>query len=77
MKDFDAALRLDPGDSLARIFRARLWNRKGEPDKALADLNHVLRVQPKSVLGYIERGDLAIQGRTFQGLDRLERGAGD
>src|SRR5262249_21803614 len=45
------------GNELARIYlnRCWAWNRKNEPDRAVADCNEAIRLDPKFVGAYNER----------------------
>jgi tetratricopeptide (TPR) repeat protein len=46
MRDFDAAIGLDPKDALAYNNRAFLWHEKNELDRAIADLTEAIRIDP-------------------------------
>jgi tetratricopeptide (TPR) repeat protein len=44
---FSDQIRENPRDAFARVIRAELWRVEEEPDKALADLRNVARLEPR------------------------------
>ena len=55
--DFDQLVILVPS-AVNYAIRGHLWQIKGESDKALADYNEAIRLDPKLRLAYVERGNL-------------------
>lgn len=51
----DVALRPDPSNTVARLYRGIAFDMKGEWDKAVTDLNIALRVQTKEASGFAHR----------------------
>src|SRR5262245_53335254 len=56
VKDYDAAIRLDPKDSSALANRGTLRMAQGQPDLALADYNGALKINPRNANAYNLRG---------------------
>jgi tetratricopeptide (TPR) repeat protein len=55
LKDYDAAIRLDPGSAAAYAHRGRARSTR-DPDGAIADFGAAIRLDPKQVAAYISRG---------------------
>ncbi|HEV7226368.1 MAG TPA: tetratricopeptide repeat protein [Pirellulales bacterium] len=58
IKDFDAALEIDPRHVGALFERADVWRKQGQPSKALADLTAAIEVNPKNSRAYRLRAEL-------------------
>ena len=43
LADYDVALRLDPKSSKRLAYRGRIWDEKGEHEKALTDYSEAIR----------------------------------
>jgi tetratricopeptide (TPR) repeat protein len=56
--DFDAAIRLEPGNAAAYRHRAGAWCRKGDPDRALADYDAAVRIDAHDAGLFRDRGVL-------------------
>lgn len=61
MADFDAAIKLDPKQADAYIYRGELWKENGNLTRARADFVTAARLNPKLI------DDLAIQGKPSYG----------
>ncbi len=56
LSDFNEALRLDPGSSIAYRRRGIVWSRKGDLDKAVHDYDEALRLDPLNAVSLGYRG---------------------
>jgi tetratricopeptide (TPR) repeat protein len=66
------SLEEDPGDAEARLRRARYYRLDGQPEKALADLEHATRVAPDDARFHLERGlSFAALGRDMDAESEL------
>ena len=54
--DYSEAIRLDPKDVLAYIYRAVAYQGKGDYDNAIGDCDEAIRLDPKNAKGYSTRG---------------------
>jgi tetratricopeptide (TPR) repeat protein len=58
LADFNQAIQLQPGSTLAYFNRASVYFVKQDYDRALADLNQVIQLQPNFDLAYVKRGSV-------------------
>jgi len=56
LKDYDAALRLNPGDFFAFNNRANIRRDKGDIAGAIADYTQAVRLEPAYAAAYVNRG---------------------
>jgi len=56
MADFDESIRLHPHDSWAYSNRANVWGLKRQYDRALSELNELIRRDPSFIGAYVDRG---------------------
>jgi tetratricopeptide (TPR) repeat protein len=56
IRDFDAALQLDPKLPEAYAYRGTAYERKGETDKAIVDFNKAADLDPNSAIAHFHRG---------------------
>ena len=56
IKDYDEAIRLDPKDAEAFVYRGITWKEKGELDKAFKDFDEAIRLDPKDAWAFVNRG---------------------
>lgn len=77
LRDLDTAIKINPDDQEARVWRAELL-RKKEPKKALADLRRTLRIMPAHpwalanlALLSAERGDKAAFSAAWERLNKV------
>jgi tetratricopeptide (TPR) repeat protein len=56
MGDFNESIRLNPKDSWARSNRANVWRLKRRYDRAINELNDLLRRDPGFIGAYVDRG---------------------
>ena len=54
----DRALALDPQMAASYLWRARLWTRQGQPDKARADLETYIALNPNSASAYRQLSEI-------------------
>ena len=71
---FTNAIWANPNDAVAYHRRGNLWGYKREFDKALADYDEVIRLEPASATGWWHRRRLGYQRGVRQGDRRLPRG---
>jgi tetratricopeptide (TPR) repeat protein len=80
LRDFDAALRLDPGNAASWIARGQLYLRTGESERALADFDRALALDadvPRRAIAYAQRCRLrASLGRLADALDDCLKAVG-
>src|SRR4051812_29111912 len=63
-----------PDDADARELRAGLYLSANEPEKALADLNHVIRLDPKAARAIDRRGDIYLRlGKMTEAVADFDR----
>jgi Flp pilus assembly protein TadD len=53
---FTGRIKASASDATAYLCRAWAWKLKGEPDKAIADLNEAVRLKPKYAVAFHNRG---------------------
>ena len=53
MADFQEALRLEPNESLAYHCRGFAWQSTGDFDKAIADHNEAIRLNPGNAYSHV------------------------
>jgi tetratricopeptide (TPR) repeat protein len=56
IKEFDAAIRIDPNYPAALVGRGFAWHNKQEMDKAIRDYNEAIRLDPTYVDAFAARG---------------------
>ncbi|MER9678890.1 tetratricopeptide repeat protein [Mesorhizobium sp. M0184] len=56
MADYGQAIMLDPAHAKAFRNRGRIWQKKGEDDRAIADYDKAISLDPKGAPGYDGRG---------------------
>ena len=56
MANFDEATRLNPANSWARSNRANIWRLKRNYDRAVSELNDLIRRDPQFIGAYVDRG---------------------
>ena len=56
LEDYDASLTIEPDQPLRLIRRALLYRVHDQPEKALADLDHVLEIDPTNINAHYARG---------------------
>lgn len=66
IRDFDAALRINPAYARAYYNRGLAYNRLNQLEKALADFNQVIALEPKYVDAYNSRGSLHLSRKQYQ-----------
>lgn len=69
LKSFDSAIALDPGNPLLYLDRGKVWNAKGDAEKAKADYGEVIRLDANNASGY------AASARTLKA--RIEASGGN
>jgi tetratricopeptide (TPR) repeat protein len=57
MKEFDAALQLDPDDEFALMSRGPLYAMRDDPDRAIADFSRITELDPGAANAHLERGE--------------------
>jgi tetratricopeptide (TPR) repeat protein len=57
------AIRLQPGNAKAYLYRGLLYAKKQEFDKAVADCNQVIRLNPGGAAGYYHRGLVQMEAK--------------
>jgi tetratricopeptide (TPR) repeat protein len=65
------AIRLDPKNELAYYNRGLAYNKKGEHDRAIADLDEAIRLNPQDAEPYVGRGE------AYASKDELDRAIAD
>ena len=55
IEDYAEAIRLDPKQVLAYVYRGRAWAFQDKYDKAIQDYSEAIRLDPKSAAGYSGR----------------------
>ena len=68
--DLDQSLKLEPS-SEAYAFRGFAWKRKGDKDKAMADLNRAIELNPREALAW------RVRGATWASKGDLEKALAD
>lgn len=63
--DFDAALKDDPS-SATYVWRATAWTSKREPDKAISDFGHAIKLSPSDPVPYVRRSMAYISKRLYE-----------
>lgn len=56
LADFDEAIALNPSNNWARSNRANIWRQKRNYDRAISELNEILRNDPQFIGAYVDRG---------------------
>jgi len=56
MADFDESIMLNPRDSWAYSNRANVWRLKRQYDRAISELNDLIRRDPSFMAAYVDRG---------------------
>jgi tetratricopeptide (TPR) repeat protein len=56
IKEYDEAIRLNPGNACAFLSRGRAWHLKKDLDKAIADYNEAIRLEPENADAFQNRG---------------------
>ncbi len=73
IKDYDQALRLDPGFAIAYNNRGLAYNNVGEYRRAIEDFDRALRLNPGFAWSYVNRCwanvNIRGSGRTCQGMN--------
>ena len=66
LEDMNKAVELAPKDSDYYWYRAKVWKAKGEPKRALADLNESIRINPSTgSIAFFERMESGSSSRTL------------
>ena len=65
MKDYDEAVRLEPGDTNALLGRAKVWGMKKRYDKAIKDIDEAIRLDPTDPQVFKLRGWGWLHQRVF------------
>jgi tetratricopeptide (TPR) repeat protein len=63
--DFTEAIRLAPDDAGTYFYRANVYVRTKELDKAIADMTEVIRLKPKAGVGYAYRGFIHAANKAY------------
>ena len=58
MEALDAAIRCDPTDAMAHLYRGMLHFERGDEAAAIADIDEALRLDPEDAVAYYVRGTL-------------------
>ena len=69
--DYDAALKLSPGDPAVLILRGNSYDAKGDKQKAIADYTAAIKINPEDAAGYYNRATV------YQELGQRERAIAD
>ena len=69
--DYDAALKLSPGDPAVLILRGNAYDAKGDKQKAIADYTAAIKINPDDAAGYYNRATV------YQELGQRERAIAD
>ena len=56
IKDFDAAIKINPNDSASLYNRGSMLAERGETDRAIADFDQSLKLNPNQATAYNDRG---------------------
>jgi tetratricopeptide (TPR) repeat protein len=65
LRDFDAALQLDPSQYRAHTERGRVYGALGKYDRALEDFDIAIRLDENTALAYKQRGEVYIRQREY------------
>ena len=60
MQALDAAIRRDPADATARLYRGMLHFEQGNEELAIADIDEALRLDPEKAVAYYIRGTIHV-----------------
>ena len=78
--DYDATLKLDPGDVVALNRRGEAYSHKADFDRALADYDEAVRLNPRYPLAFrnrarihFYRGDFAAAAEDFRTAEPIDR----
>ena len=58
MEALDAAIKRDPADAAAHLYRGMLHFERGDEELAIADIDEALRLEPENAVAYYVRGTL-------------------
>ena len=64
IRNYDEAIRLDPQNVRAFVFRAFAWSDKKDYDKAIRDADEAIRLNPNDAVVFIGRGTYGMARRT-------------
>jgi lipoprotein NlpI len=65
LKDFDAALQLEPTQYRSRTERGRVYGALGKYDQAFEDFDAAIRLDEKKALAYRQRGEASLKQREY------------
>jgi len=75
--EFDKALRLNPGDSVAAmayLHRGICWNRKGQLTKAIADYDKAIELHPRSYMIWSSKATACMKaGRKQEAIEAWQK----